>query len=190
MDRIFFTSLAVLAFLHTGCVSAPPQIIQLHQKELEVIQSVQNSHLAMVDAYVDQKILVFENFYFREYGPSFLKHWRKHFKDTYGRDYDEDRDFHALYNDLVAEYQSEVAPIETIRKELRDAISGEYRNIFAAHEAVNGWIKSVEKLSTSHKESIDLLLGSIKSGLSLDSVDEAIDNSILNAKKKLTDLSK
>jgi hypothetical protein len=136
--------LAIVSILLIGCASVPPQIAQTHQKELEIINSLQQSHLAMVDAYLDQKISSFESFFFKSYGPVYLKHWKKNIKTVNGRDYDESRDFEVLYSDLVAEYLSEVAPIEDMRKELRDAILREYRHAIEAHQAVGGWIKSLK----------------------------------------------
>jgi phosphoribosylformimino-5-aminoimidazole carboxamide ribonucleotide (ProFAR) isomerase len=68
---------------------------------------------------------------------------------------------------------AEVAPIEAVRKELREAILREYSHATEAHQAVGGWIKSLEKLNATNKESIERLLAAIKPGLSLDSVDEA-----------------
>lgn len=140
--------------------------------------------MAMVDAYVDQKVRSFESFFFKEYGSAYLKKWKDAFKAVYGRDYEENRDFNQLYSDLVAEYQSEAAPIEKIRTELRNAISREYSQALAAHEAVGGWINNVEKLNSSQREAMNRLLGTIKPGLSLDSVDKAVND----AKKKVQDL--
>lgn len=172
-------------FLLYGCASVPPQISQTHQKEREIIISLQQSHMNMVDAYVDQKILVFDSFFFDEYGPEYLKNWRESFKEDYGRDYDENFDFSLLYSDLVAEYQDEVAPIENIRAALKEAISREYRHALAAHDATSGWINSMEKLNAAQRESIDRLLGSIEPGLSLDTVDEAVNKAIKNIKIKI-----
>ena len=59
----------------SGCASVPPQIAKTHQKELEILKSLQSSHLAMIDAYVDQKLQNFENFFFKTYGPVYLNHW-------------------------------------------------------------------------------------------------------------------
>jgi hypothetical protein len=171
----------ICALLLIGCVSVPPQIAKTHQKELEIIRSLQSSHLAMVDAYVDQKIQNFEHFFFHRYGPVFLSHWIDSFKTVNNRDYDPSKDFPVLYNDLVAEYQAESAPIEDIRVQLREAIATQYRNGIAAHNAVGGWIDSLEKLNAAQRQAIDSLLAAIKPGLSLDSVDQAVET----AKKKV-----
>ncbi|MBI3014427.1 MAG: hypothetical protein HYY65_05060 [Candidatus Tectomicrobia bacterium] len=187
--RFRWVTLALALSLSSGCASVPPQIAQTHKKELEIINSLQQSHTAMVDAYVDQKISVFESFFFKNYGPAYLKHWRVAFKAAYGRDYDENRDFQLLYSDLVAEYQTEIAPIENIRKDLRDAISREYRHAIAAHEAVGGWINSLEKLDAAHREAIGRLLDAVNPGLSLDSVEKAVDKAIEKAKEKISGLS-
>lgn len=179
----------VLLLATSGCVSVPPQVAKLHQKELEIITSLEEAHLAMVDSFVDQKLLNFEHFFFREYGPVFLKHWVATFKEVNGREYDPDNDFPALYNDLVATYQAESAPIEEIRVELRSAIAAEYRNAVSAHQAVGGWLDSVEKLNAAQRKSIDGLLGSIKPGLSLDSVETAIERAKANAERRIAELT-
>lgn len=188
MRRLRWSSIVIVILLLYSCASVPAQIAKLHQKEYEIIASLQKSHIAMVDAYVDQKILAFESFFFKEYGPSYLKHWQENFKAVYGRDYDESRDFNLLYSDLVAEYQVEVAPIEQIRSDLKEAILREYRHLAAAHEAVDGWINSVEKLNSAQREAFDNLLGAIKPGLSLDSVDKAINEAIEKARSKISQL--
>ncbi len=187
--RFCWVTLTIVLILSIGCASVPPQIAQTHQKELEIINSLQQSHLAVIEAYVDQKISSFESFFFKTYGPAYLKHWKKEFKKGYGRDYDESRDFEILYNDLVAEYLSEVAPIEDIRMELRDSILREYRHAIEAHQAVGGWIKSLEKLNAANREAIDRLLAGIKPGLSLDSLDEALEEAKDKTKAKILKLS-
>ena len=83
----------VLAMTLLGCVSVPPQVAKTHQKELEIIESLQPAHLAMVDSYIDQKLENFEHFFFYTYGPVFLSHWINTFKTLNNRDYDENRDF-------------------------------------------------------------------------------------------------
>jgi hypothetical protein len=189
-SRPRWAALALAVVLTGGCASVPPQVAQTHQKELEILTSLQQSHLAMVDAYVDQKITVFESFFFREYGPAYLRHWRTQFKAMHGRDYDEARDFQTLYNDLVAEYQTEVAPLETIRRDLREAIAREYRNALGAHEAVGSWLKSLERLNAAHRESLDRLLAGVKPGLSLDSVTTAVNTAIANVRDKAAKLAR
>jgi len=171
-----------------ACVHVPPQIAQTHSKELEIISSLQRSHMAMVDAYVDQKIVAFEAFFFGEYGPAYLDHWRSNFKSLNGRDYDEKHDFHDLYSDLVAEYQSEVQPLEEVRNQLKDALSEEYRNAIEAHQAIGAWIKSAERLNAAQRGAIDRLLGGIKPGLSLGSVDKALESAKEKVKTRLAKL--
>lgn len=188
-DRFKLFAISVLLLLLSSCVSVPPQIANLHQKEFEIINSLQQSHVAMVDSYVDQKILAFESFFFNEYGSKYLKHWRENFKAVYGRDYEESRDFNILYSDLVAEYQAEVVPIENIRSDLKDAVLREYRHALAAHGAVGSWINSIEKLNSAQREAFNHLLGSIKPGLSLGSVDKAINKAIEKVKTKISILS-
>lgn len=190
MRRFRWPLIAIILLFLSACASVPPQVAKLHQKEYEIIASLKQSHLAMVDAYVNQKILAFESFFFKEYGPGYLKNWQKSFKAVYGRDYDENRDFNVLYNDLVAEYQEEVAPIEKIRSDLKEAILREYRHVVAAHEAVDDWINSFEKLNSAQREAFDRLLGAIKPGLSLDSVDKAISKAKEKVEAKISQLSK
>lgn len=192
MSRLLKTrwvALVTFLILSSGCASVPPQIAQTHQKELEIINSLQQCHLAMVDAYVDQKILTFEHFFFNTYGPAYLGHWKKNFKSVYGRNYEESRDFHVLYSDLVAEYQEEVAPIEDVREKIRGAILREYQHAIEAHQAVGGWINSLEKLNSANKEAIDRLLGAIKPGLSLDSLDNSVSKAIAKTKAKISEFS-
>lgn len=180
---------AVALLLYTACASVPPQVAKLQQKELEIIVSLRQSHLAMVDAYVDQKVLVFESWFFQVYGPVFIDDWRAKFRELNGRDYEESSDFRILYNDLVAEYQTEVSPIEEIRRDLREAISREYRHTVAAHEAVGAWIDSMEKLNGAQKDAIDRLLGAIKPGLSLELVDRAVEEAKSGALTKISKLT-
>jgi hypothetical protein len=171
-----------------GCASVPPQVAQIHMKEREILDSLQKSHLAMVDAFVDERIQRFETVFFKDYGPAYLNNWRAHFKDRHGRDYDEKKDFKLLYSDLVAEYQAEVAPIEAMRKKLRGAIATEYRNALQAHDTVDAWLDSMEKLSTAQKQTLDRFLGSLKSGLSTDDVEKAVDKAIANVKNRIGEL--
>ena len=96
MRRFRWPSIAIILLLLYSCASVPPQVAKLHQKEYEIIASLKQSHIAMVDAYVDQKIVAFESFFFKEYGPRYLKNWQQSFKAVYGRDYDERRDFNLL----------------------------------------------------------------------------------------------
>lgn len=175
----------VYMLLAASCASVPPQVAKTHQKELEIIESLQSSHLAMVDAYVDQKLQNFEHFFFFEYGPVYFNHWIKVFKDLHNRDYDPSRDFPNLYNDLVAEYQAESAPIEEIRVELREAIATEYRNAKDAHKAVGRWIDSMEKLNASQRQAFDSLLAGIKPGLSLDAIEQAVEAAKEMVKKRI-----
>jgi hypothetical protein len=195
VDRIGLRRMAALLVITTvfavssmGCASVPAQIAQTHRKELEIIQSLRSTHLAMVDAYVDQKLRNFEQFFFNQYGPAFLKHWIAVFKSLNDRDYDSTKDFPILYNDLVAEYQAESAPIEKMRVDLREAIATEYRNAIAAHHAVEGCIDSLEKLNASQRQAIDSLLAAIKPGLSLDSIDQAVETAKDNVKARIDEL--
>lgn len=171
-----------------GCASVPPQVAKTYQRELEIIESLRSAHLEMVDSFIDQKLENFERFFFNTYGPVFLNNWIAGFKTLNSRDYDQSRDFPVLYNDLVAEYQTESAPIEKIRTELREAIKREYRNAVEAHKAVGRWIDSLEKLNKAQRKSLDSLLEAIKPGLSLASIDQAIETAKKNVERKITEL--
>jgi hypothetical protein len=171
-----------------GCASVPPQIATTHQKQREILESLRESHLAMVDAYVDQKLLMFEGFFFDEYGTVYLKHWRANFKTLYGREYDEPRDFKALYNDLVAEYDDQSAPLQKIRMDLHAAIQAEYGNALTAHQAVGDWIGSMEALNTSQRQALDRFIQAVKPGLSLDAVDRAVATTVDMLRTKMSGL--
>lgn len=192
--QVYFIRIAVIVSLIClgslyGCASVPPQVAKTHDKELEIIESLRTSHMAMVDSYVDQKLQNFENFFFHEYGPVYLNNWKESFKTLKNRDYDPTRDFPILYNDLVAEYQAESEPIEKIRSELKEAIATEYRNAIAAHKAVARWLDNLEKLNEAQRNTIDSLLSSIKPGLSLALIDKAIETVKENVRKKINELS-
>jgi len=178
----------VFILLSSGCASVPAQIAKTHQKELEIINSLQQSHLAMVDAYVDRKILNFKSFFFKTYGPAYLKHWRNNFKAVYNRVYEESRDFHVFYDDLVAQYQGEVAPIEDTRNELREAILRQYRHAIEAHQVVGGWMNTLKGPNLANIEAIDRLLGAINKELSLDSVEKAVNDAIAKTEAKIPKL--
>jgi len=179
--------MVLCAAVLTGCAATVPREIALVQeKELEIINSLRQSHLAMVDAYVDQKKTIFETFFFTEYGPAYLNHWKENFKTLKNREYDDHRDFALLYSDLVAEYSDQVAPIENIRTQLRDAIVQEYDNAVLAHESVTRWLSSLEKLNASQRDMLNSLLGIAKPGLSLDLVDQAVEQ----AKQRVSDATK
>src|SRR5690606_3414125 len=75
-----FLVLSLTGLFLLGCASAPPEVRQLHQKEAEIIGAMQKSHFALVDAFMDQKVLEFETFYFAEYGPAYLQNWKANFK--------------------------------------------------------------------------------------------------------------
>ncbi len=173
------------ALVLPGCASVPPQVAQTHQKEEEILLSLRSSHLAMVDAYVEQKLANFEHFFFNEYGPPYVEHWKASFRTLNNRDYDEQRDFSQLYSDLVAEYQAEATPIEAIRADLKSAIAGEYANALMAHQAVGRWLVSFEKLNASERAAFDSLLAAIKPGMSLNAVDTAVAAATASVEERL-----
>ena len=189
MKKVYFKiamlTLLMYSVMLFGCASVPHQVFKTHQKELEIIESLQSSHVAMVDAYVDQKLQNFENFFFKEYGPVYLSHWVESFKTLKNRDYDPSQDFPLLFEDLVAEYQAESKPIEKIRFDLKMAIQAEYSNAIDAHNTVGRWLESLEELNESQRKAIDSLLASIKPGLSLDSIDQTITTAQENVENRI-----
>lgn len=187
--KITTLTLLMYSVMLNGCASVPPQVFKTHQKELEIIESLQSSHVAMVDAYVDQKLQNFESFFFKEYGPAYLSHWIKTFKSIKNRDYDPNQDFPSLFEDLVAEYQAESKPIEKIRSDLKTAIRTEYNNAINAHNTVGRWLESLEELNESQRKAIDSFLAAIKPGLSLDSIDQTITTAQENIKKRIDELN-
>ena len=88
----------------------------------------------LVDAYIDQKLQNFENFFFKEYGPVYFSHWIESFKTLKGRNYDPSVDFPLLYNDLVAEYQAETKPIEQERRQIRSTIASNIEGIMSSKD--------------------------------------------------------
>ena len=188
--RFLVAAFLISLFSLYGCVSVPPQVAKVHQKELDIIQNLRQSHIGLVDSYVDEKLLNFEEFFFNDYGPAYLKNWQKAFKTTYNRNYDPNKDFPLLYNDLVAEYQELTSPIEKIRYDLKAAINTEYSNAIDTHRAVSRWLDSLEKLNKAQQGAIDDLLAGIKPGLSLDSIDKAIEEAKAKVEKKIDELSK
>jgi len=186
--KIAMLTLLMYSVMLFGCASVPPQVVKTHQKELEIIESLQSSHVAMVDAYVDQKLQNFENFFFKEYGPVYFSHWIESFKTLKNRDYDPSQDFPLLFEDLVAEYQAESKPIEKIRFDLKVAIQAEYSNAIDAHNTVGRWLENLKELNESQRKAIDSLLAAIKPGLSLDSIDQTITTAQENVEKRIEEL--
>lgn len=168
----------------SGCATIPPEITKAHSKELEIIQTLETSHLAMVDSFIDQKIVVFENFFFSKYGPVYRKNWIASFKEINNRDYNEEQDFASLYNDLVAEYQDLIAPIEKARFELKTSIMTEYTNVKALHSTTGYWIENLKRLNESQRKTINSTLSTIKPGLSIEAINNAVDEAINKAKAK------
>ena len=186
--RLSLTLWLGLLGIPLACTSVPAQVAQLHLKEREILVSLQASHEAMVDSFIDGRIGAFEAMFFGEYGPEFLTAWKRNFKDVYGRDFVEDRDFPLLYNDLVAEYTVQLEPIEAMRTQLRNAIAAEYRSALAAHDTVGTWLDNLEKLSSAQKQSLDGVLGSIKPGLTTETIDQSVTDAITNTQSKLAEL--
>jgi hypothetical protein len=170
--------------LISGCATIPPEITKAHSKELEIIEALKVSHLAMVDSFIDQKILVFENFFFSKYGPVFRANWMASFKEINNREYDEEQDFPSLYNDLVAEYQELIAPIEKIRFDLKTSITTEYTNAVSLHTTTGNWIENLKKLNDSQRKTINSTLDTIKPGLSIDAINIAVEEAITKVKAK------
>ena len=179
----------LITLLLAACASVPPQVGQLHEKEREILESLRDAHLAMVDSFIDQKKQNFEHFLFNRYGPVYVENWKEAFQEVNGRPYDPESDFPQLYNDLVAVYQAESAPIEEMRTRLREAISDEYRNAILANQEIGRWMESLENLNASQKNSLNELLGQIDPDLSLVAIDEAVRNAEESVKQRVSDLN-
>lgn len=180
--------LLLLTPLLSGCASVPPEVAQVHQEELKIIDNLKASHLAVVDAYVDQNISAIENYFFNTYGPAYFANWKASFKQVKGRHYDEQKDFPILYSDLVVEYQEAVEPVEVMRRELKKSINLEYINVMQAHNAVNDWMKSINSLREENRSAINKILAGIAPGLSLDEVDKEVQEALDKIKEKKNDL--
>lgn len=148
----------------------------LHSKEAELLKELRRTHLAMVDAFVDKKIEVFETFYFNEYANSFRTNWEKAFQQNQGRVYDPARDFPMFSNDLVASYQQNVEPFQKLRVELRDQVATAHDQVAEAHQGVGDWIRSVEKLTKSQRTAADRLLQSINPALSVEGIETKVNS--------------
>jgi hypothetical protein len=154
-----------------------------------ILQGLQRTHLAMVDAFIEAQRDVFDDFFFAQYAPAYFVNWKTHFKSTTGRDYDESRDFATLSNDLVAEYEDISSPLAALKRDLYLAINAEYSNTFLLHHGVGDWIQSVGSLSDSQRSAINRLLSEAKPGLTVDSIEQAVQQAITKAKSQLSQLS-
>lgn len=190
MIRTSLLTALAWGLLLAGCVSAPHEVVSLHEKQTALMQELQRTHLAMVDAYIDQRLKNFETFYFSEYGPVYRKNWEAAFKDKFGREYNPESDFQLLYNDLVAEYQYTVEPITKMQRDLREAIAMAHDQAAQAHDAIGGWIRSVERLNRSQRDAANKLLKAIDPSLSLDKIDQAIETLKAAVNKKITNMEK
>lgn len=168
-----------------ACVTVPPEVARTQTMELQIVESLQSSHIAMVDAFIDAKLANFETFVFDEYGPVYRANWMEGFAAAYNRPYVPEQDFSLFYNDLVAEYLELAAPIEAVRIELKDAIDEQYRNARSAHLAVAAWIDSVEKLNNAQRAAINDLLGTVQPTLSLESIDERVQEAMDAVRTKI-----
>jgi hypothetical protein len=172
--KIWRLAVSMMLLILSGCASTPPEVVTLHSKQTTLMQDLRRTHLAMIDAYVDQRLDVFEKFYFEEYGPAYRKNWEAAFKRKTGRDYSPDRDFVAFYNDLVAEYQKRTEPVVQLRANLRASLIQAYDQAMQAHDAVGAWIRSVERLQTSQRDALNRLLNAANPSLSLDSIEQEL----------------
>lgn len=166
---------AVVSAAAGGCISTPPEVIKLHAKESTLIGELERSHLALLDAYVEEKLANFETFYFQTYGPRFRERWTEAFMLEHGRSYDEARDFPLLYNDLVAEYQERVEPIERLHRELGASVRAAYADVAVAHGVTADWIESVQRLSGSQRRTADTVLSAAGPSLSVGAIEDQIE---------------
>lgn len=172
-----------------ACTSIPGELATLHSKEREVIENLRISHLAMIDAFVDQKLSNFESFYFKEYGPAFRDNWFESFAENKGRAYDPERDFDLLYNDLVVEYQEAAAPIEETRRQLHESFEAEYKNALQAHDTIGRWHASLKKLNDSQRSAANELLGLLNADLSLEVLEGAFNNAVAGVQQRIQSLN-
>lgn len=176
MSRLTVLSLAaVLACVLGGCISTPPEVIKLHAKEATLIGDLERAHLALLDAYIEEKLAGFERFYFETYGPRYRANWIAVFEQKHGRPFDEERDFPLLYNDLVAEYHDRVEPIMALRREMTGAVQAAYADVTMAHSVTGDWIESVQGLSGSQRRAADSVLGSVGPSLNVEAIEERIE---------------
>lgn len=175
----------LLAVIITGCVSAPPQVVLLHDKEAEMLKELRRTHLAMVDAFMDKKVEAFDAFYFNEFAVKFRKNWETNFVARMGRPYDPDKDFATFSNDLVASYLTNVEPLNKVRADLREQVTGAHDQVAQAHQSVGAWIHSVEKLTSSQRDAANELLAAISPSLSLEKIEDRIDQVTTNLINKL-----
>jgi len=174
-----------LAIVIAGCVSVPPEVVLLHDKEAEILKDLRRTHLAMVDAYMDKKVEAFDAFYFKEYAVKFRQNWERAFAERMGRPYNPDKDFSTFSNDLVASYLTNVEPLTKLRADLRDQIAAAHDQVAQAHESVAAWIRSLEKLTTSQRNAANKLLGAISPALSLEKIESRIDEATTTLINKL-----
>lgn len=174
MRKLLFCGALAISLLQAGCLSTPHEVVLLHAKESEILKELRRTHLAMVDAYVDQKLEAFDQFYFKNYGPVFRKNWEKQFRESTGRAYDAEKDFAQMYNDLVAAYQIEVQPLQQMRLDLHQEIEAAHTQVGDAHEAVGDWLKSAEHLNVSQRAALNKMLTSINPSLSLERIDSKV----------------
>ena len=183
-SRLSFVILTLSLFM-SGCASIPPEVSQVHQKELEIIESLRSSHLALVDSYVDMQIEEFDTFFFLKYAPVFAKNWKAAAKRELGREYEDDKDFSNMSQDLVTEYQELLEPVELLRGQLKQSILIEYSNVVEIHKAIDRWMKSIGELQTANRMIIDQILKSIKPGISTESIDKAMNSAIEKLKNRI-----
>ncbi len=166
--------LALLCLGLFGCVNVPSEVVQLHAKESTIANELQRTHLALIDGYIDQRLLDFEKFYFATYGPKYVTNWKATFKERRGRDYDEARDFATLHEDLIAEYLAKTTPVEKMRADLKAAVIAAHGQFGQSHDAVHAWLLSAKKLSDTEKALTNKLLGAANPSLSLEAIDAKI----------------
>lgn len=166
--------LPLLCLVLSGCVTIPPEVVQLHERESTIAKELHRTHLALIDGYVDQRLAKFEDFYFATYSPKFVANWKAAFKAGENRDYDEAKDFALLHQDLIAEYQDKTAPVEKMRTDLKLAVIEAFAQFTQSHGAVHAWLLSAKKLSDTEKALTNKLLGAVDPKLSLEAIDGKI----------------
>jgi hypothetical protein len=186
-NYVFYKILLALSviILGVGCVSVPVEVSQLHEKELGIIKSLETSHKAIVDAYIDSRISEFETFYFNQFGPQYLENYKEAWEAKNGKKYDYEQNFSSFYPSSVAVYQEKIQPLYSLRSKLLASIDNEYSNLIISHQSIDTWLKSINDLNDADKNSINKILGSISSGLSIENIKNDVDNAIIGIKAKL-----
>ena len=157
-----------------SCLSVPPEIIQLHEKEALLAAELNRTQVALIDGFVDERLRQFEAFYFSKYAPRYLENWKAEFARVNKRAFNEASDFGQLHPDLVAEYLDKIKPIEKMRAELKAAVNEAYSQYHQSYTATHAWLQSAKKLNDGQRGMINRIAARAHPSLSLDAIEEKI----------------